>query len=148
MKSLHTGIAAHAHGHPSSFWKPRSESTRDVLDVLASGISKAAFGENKPEPQLLAEVTTQPRREFLTKKMLANPWTCSAERLRRWRTVGEGQPYLKIAGKVLYRVKDIEAYWEASLVRRMLQTSTRKTPNGFETVRTNLNQFELILAGQ
>ena len=36
------------------------------------------------------------------------------------RTVGEGPPYLKIVGKVLYRLKDIEAYEEASLVRKVL----------------------------
>ncbi len=37
-------------------------------------------------------------------------------RLQRWRTVGEGPQYLKIVGKVLYRVKDIEAYEEACLI--------------------------------
>jgi hypothetical protein len=44
---------------------------------------------------------------------------CSVARLQRWRNVGEGPQYLKIVGKVLYRLKDIEAYEEASLVRRM-----------------------------
>ena len=43
----------------------------------------------------------------------------SVARLQRWRTVGEGPPYLKIVGKVLYRLKDIEAYEEASLVRKV-----------------------------
>jgi len=44
---------------------------------------------------------------------------CSVARLQRWRTVGEGPPHLKIVGKVLYRLKDIEAYEEASLVRKV-----------------------------
>ena len=35
------------------------------------------------------------------------------------RTVGEGPQYLKIVGKVLYRLKDIEAYEEACLIRKM-----------------------------
>jgi len=41
-------------------------------------------------------------------------------RLQRWRTVGEGPQYLKIVGKVLYRLKDIEAYEEACLIRKVL----------------------------
>ncbi len=51
--------------------------------------------------------------------MLADRWVCSVARLQRWRTVGEGPPYLKIVGKVLYRLKGIEAYEEASLVRKV-----------------------------
>jgi hypothetical protein len=51
--------------------------------------------------------------------MLADRWMCSVARLQRWRTVGEGPQYLKIVGKVLYRPKDIEAYEEACLVRRV-----------------------------
>jgi hypothetical protein len=47
--------------------------------------------------------------------MLADRWACSVARLQRWRTVGEGPQYLKIVGKVLYRLKDIEAYEEAWL---------------------------------
>ena len=62
-----------------------------------------------PEPQLLVpEVPAEPARELLTEKMLAERWVRSVARLQRWRTVGEGPPYLKIVGKVLYRFKDIE----------------------------------------
>lgn len=97
----------------------RAESTRDVLDVLASSIAKTAARETKPEPLLPAPgVPVEPARELLTEKMLADRWVCSVARLQRWRTVGEGPPYLKIVGKVLYRLKDIEAYEEASLVRK------------------------------
>ena len=116
MKSPHTGTEAH--GHPSSA-TPRSESTCDVLDVLASSIAKTASREATPEPQLqVPAVQALPGRELLTEKMLADRWVCSVARLQRWRTVGEGPPYLKIVGKVLYRLKDIEAYEEASLVRK------------------------------
>ncbi|HPU51233.1 MAG TPA: hypothetical protein PK359_06710 [Burkholderiaceae bacterium] len=52
--------------------------------------------------------------------MLADRWMYSVARLQRWRSVGEGPPYLKIVGKVLYRVKEIEAYEEACLIRRGL----------------------------
>jgi hypothetical protein len=50
--------------------------------------------------------------------MLADRWVCSVARLQRWRTVGGGPQYLKIVGKVLYRLKDIEAYEEACLIRK------------------------------
>lgn len=99
---------------------PRAESTRDVLDVLANSIAKTAAGQTQLAPQLQdPAVTTEPSRELLTEKMLADRWVCSVARLQRWRTVGEGPPYLKIVGKVLYRLKDIEAYEEASLVRKV-----------------------------
>ena len=96
-----------------------AENTRDVLDVLASSIAKTAASETKPEAPLpVRAVPSEPSRELLTEKMLADRWVCSVARLQRWRTVGEGPPYLKIVGKVLYRLKDIEAYEEASLVRK------------------------------
>ena len=74
-----------------------------------------------PEPLLpLPAVPAEPGRELLTEKMLADRWVCSVARLQRWRTVGEGPQYLKIVGKVLYRLKDIEDYQEACLIRKVL----------------------------
>ena len=49
----------------------------------------------------------------------SSPKALSGVRLQRWRTVGEGPQYLKIVGKVLYRLKDIEAYEEACLIRKV-----------------------------
>jgi hypothetical protein len=98
---------------------PRAEKMADVLDALSSGIAKTAANEPKFEPKLLApEVPAEPTRELLTEKMLADRWVCLVAS-QRWRTVGEGPQYLKIVGKVLYRLKDIEAYEEASLIRRV-----------------------------
>jgi len=117
MKSPYTSTDAHV---PPFSATPRLESTRDVLDVLASSIAQTAARHTKPEPLLPApEVQSEPSRELLTEKMLADRWVCSVARLQRWRTVGEGPPYLKIVGKVLYRLKDIEAYEEASLIRKV-----------------------------
>lgn len=91
-----------------------------MLDVLSNSIAKTALREIHPEPLLQAQkVPAEPSRDLLTEKMLADRWVCSVARLQRWRTVGEGPPYLKIVGKVLYRLKDIEAYEEASLVRKV-----------------------------
>lgn len=73
--------------------KLKAESTRDVQDVLASGIVRTAAGETKPGPcPRIAEVTAEPRRELLTEKMLADRWVCFVARLQRWRTVGEVPP--------------------------------------------------------
>ncbi|MDH4401290.1 MAG: hypothetical protein QE486_06285 [Burkholderiaceae bacterium] len=97
---------------------PRAENMGDVLDALSSGIAKTAA--SKPKPQLLApEVPAEATRQLLTEIMLADRWVCSVARLQRWRTVGEGPQYLKIVGKVLYRLKDIEAYEEACLIRKV-----------------------------
>ena len=72
MKSPHTGTEAH--GHPSTA-KLRPKSTRDVLDVLTSGIVRTAARETKPEPLLQAQkVPAEPNRELLTEKMLADRW--------------------------------------------------------------------------
>ncbi|MEY3513819.1 MAG: hypothetical protein RL420_842 [Pseudomonadota bacterium] len=87
---------------------PRTEKMGDVLDALSSGIAKTAANEPKFEPQHLAPEVP-----------LADRWVCSVARLQRWRTVGEGPQYLKIVGKVLYRLKDIEAYEEACLIRKV-----------------------------
>jgi len=90
---------------------PRAEKMGDVLDALSSGIAKTAANEPKFEPQLLVPgVPEEPAHQLLTEKMLADRWVCSVARLQRWRSVGEGPQCLKIVGKVLYRLKDIEAY--------------------------------------
>lgn len=77
----------------TSYQAPRAESTLDVLDVLASGVAKAAVRENSREPApRLAEPAPESRRELLTEKMLADRWACSVARLQRWRTVGGDHP--------------------------------------------------------
>ena len=100
---------------------PRAEKMGDVLDALSSGIAKTAANEPKFESKLLVpEVPAEPARQLLTEIMLADRWVCSVARLQRCRTVGEGPQYFKIVGKVLYRLKDIEAYEEACLIQKVL----------------------------
>ncbi len=126
--------------------KPRAEKMGDVLDVLSSGIAKTAANEPKFEPQhLVPDVPAEHARQLLTETMLADRWVCSVARLQRWRTVGESPQYLKIVGKVLYRLKDIEAYEEVSLVRKVLWERTQGGPerigncsNDLESVRNSL----------
>lgn len=47
---------------------------------------------------------------------LSRRWRISARTLERWRWLGQGPRYLKIGGRVVYRVDDVEAY-EAQQVR-------------------------------
>lgn len=111
-----------------------------MLDVLTRSIVKTDAREAMPESSLcIAEVNNQPSRELLTEKMLADRWACSVASLQRWRNVGEGLRYLKIVGNVLYRLKDLEAYEEACLVRKLLEERTPKASKGLETVRTTWN---------
>jgi len=56
----------------------------------------------------------------LNQRNLAQRWHVSEATLERWRCEGIGPKFLKLSGRVLYRLVDIEAYEEACL-----STSTR-----------------------
>jgi hypothetical protein len=47
---------------------------------------------------------------------LARRWSISPRTLERWRWLGQGPQFLKIGGRVVYRLADIEAY-EADRLR-------------------------------
>jgi hypothetical protein len=53
---------------------------------------------------------------FLTPIELAARWRISPRTLERWRWAGEGLPFTKIGGRVLYSLADVEAY-EATQMR-------------------------------
>ena len=63
-------------------------------------------------------VETRPVRH-LNQIELSRRWSVSPRTLERWRWLGEGPVYLKIGGRVAYRLSDVEAY-EA----QQLRTST------------------------
>lgn len=48
---------------------------------------------------------------------LADRWNISPRTLERWRWIGEGPTYLKIGGRVVYRLEDVERF-EAQQLRR------------------------------
>ena len=48
---------------------------------------------------------------------LAARWTLSPRTLERWRFTGEGPQFVKLGGRVIYRLEDIEAY-EAEQIRQ------------------------------
>lgn len=68
--------------------------------------------------------------KHLTQKELAWRWCLSARTLERWRWLGQGPVFLKIGGRVAYRVADIEAFEQAQL-----QTGTASCANATQPMR-------------
>ena len=62
---------------------------------------------------------------YLRPDELAERWCITAKTLARWRWIGAGPRFLKVSGKVLYRLEDIEAFEGAHL---RSQTDERATP--------------------
>ena len=48
--------------------------------------------------------------QFLNQKQLARRWGLSPRTLERWRCQGRGPHYLKLVGRVCYRLSDVEAF--------------------------------------
>lgn len=46
----------------------------------------------------------------LDQRQLARRWHLSPRTLERWRSQGEGPAFLKLGGRVVYRLDDIEAF--------------------------------------
>lgn len=51
----------------------------------------------------------------LRQKDLAERWHVSPRTLERWRWLGGGPRFLKIGGRVIYRLEDVEAFERAQL---------------------------------
>jgi hypothetical protein len=60
----------------------------------------------------------------LNQAELARRWRMSVRTLERWRWLGQPPRFLKIGGRVVYRVEDIEAFEEEQL--RDITPRTRK----------------------
>lgn len=57
----------------------------------------------------------------LTQKALARRWCLSPRTLERWRWLGQGPAFLKLGGRVAYRLEDVEAF-EAAQTRDATNT--------------------------
>jgi hypothetical protein len=60
----------------------------------------------------------------LAQGQLADRWQMSPRTLERWRWLGEGPRFLKLGGRVVYRLQDVEIY-EAE----QLRVSTTGSPS-------------------
>jgi predicted site-specific integrase-resolvase len=48
-------------------------------------------------------------------EQLARRWSVSPRTLERWRSIGRGPAFLRLVGRVAYRLEDIEAFEKAGL---------------------------------
>ncbi len=62
--------------------------------------------------------------KHLNQKELARRWNISHRTLERWRWAGEGPQFMKLGGRVVYRMEDITAFKEDQL-----RHSTGAEPN-------------------
>ena len=53
--------------------------------------------------------------KHLNQRHLADRWDVSEATLERWRSEGIGPVFLKLQGRVLYRLEDVEAFESDSL---------------------------------
>jgi hypothetical protein len=78
---------------------PRShESVRSGAPSTTPAVAPAAGPSANSAPVLL------------TQKLLARRWHISHRTLERWRCEAAGPPYVRLVGRVLYRLEDIERY--------------------------------------
>lgn len=99
--------------------------TPDELKQLAQfraklAASDALLGKLRSRTgRVVASAATSPAQtpELLTEQLLALRWHCSTSRLQRWRADRKGPAYLKIGGKVLYRLEDLRQYEKARIVQ-------------------------------
>ena len=91
---------------------------------MARGPSVVSPDEASPEPNLLTDA------------QLAVRWQLSRGTLANQRSQGRGPAYLKLAGRVRYRLSDIEAYEQAGFVsREPVETASLGDPSNVrETV--------------
>jgi hypothetical protein len=53
--------------------------------------------------------------QHINQNQLAERWNLSPRTLESWRWLGEGPPFLKLGGRVVYRIEDVEAHEAAQL---------------------------------
>jgi hypothetical protein len=80
------------------------------------------WGQRKTRPRKpIPAPPTNQAADLLTEQMLAHRWHCSTSRLQRWRIDSRGPAYLKIGGKVLYRLADIRQYEADHVVKTQIK---------------------------
>jgi hypothetical protein len=65
--------------------------------------------------------------QHFDQRQLARRWNISLRTLERWRWQNDGPSYLKVGGRVCYRLEDVEAYEAARLHSLKVASSS---PNG------------------
>ena len=94
----------------------RESSSRGRLDPLPLG--DASRKRVTRGPSVVSPDDASPEPDLLTDAQLAVRWQLSRGTLANQRSQGRGPAYLKLAGRVRYRLSDIEAYEQAGFVSR------------------------------
>lgn len=68
--------------------------------------------------------------QHLNQVELSRRWRLSCRTLERWRSQGKGPRYLKIGGRILYRLADIEAFEARELRMAGVKSSGQTTACG------------------
>jgi len=66
-----------------------------------------------PNPPAVIKHVVSELARHLNQVELSRRWRLSPRTLERWRWLKAGPPYLKIGGRVVYRVEDVEAFERA-----------------------------------
>ena len=64
--------------------------------------------------------------KHLNQVELSRRWSLSPRTLERWRWLNQGPRYIKVGGRVIYRIEDIEAYESENI----FETSTDGSDRG------------------
>ncbi|EKD97094.1 MAG: hypothetical protein ACD_23C01073G0002 [uncultured bacterium] len=77
---------------------------------------------------------------------LAERWGLSPKTLERWRVLGTGPKYIRLPGKVIYRLYDIEAYENECLVSSTAEYRKMETVHalriGFATTNSRSRSID------
>ena len=87
-----------------------------ALETLIERNQRWVTKPRKKKAPKLPPTGITPDSALFTDQMLAARWHCSTSRLQYWRSTDQGLPYLKMLGRVLYRIEDIQAYEQQSMV--------------------------------
>jgi hypothetical protein len=98
----------------------RERGRRGRLDPLALGDASRKLASAPRGASVVSRDDASPEavHDLLTEAQLAVRWQLSRGTLANQRSQGRGPAYLKLAGRVRYRLSDIEAYEQAGLVSR------------------------------
>jgi predicted site-specific integrase-resolvase len=62
-----------------------------------------------------------------TQKELARRWTLSHRTLERWRSEGKGPAFMRLGGRIIYRLDDVARYERERLCLAQADISARPT---------------------
>lgn len=81
--------------------------------------------------------------KHLNQHELSRRWTLSERTIERWRFTGEGPQFIKLGGRVVYRLEDIEAF-ELRHIRQATPGATRNVPEPGIPMRTYGNRAAAV----